>query len=92
MLPDSPWLILLLVAALALTVNLPLGYLRAGVRKFSVAWFVYVHLSIPLIIFLRLRLGISFAWAPLFIFAAVIGQLVGGRWRRGKLGTIDHDS
>ncbi len=89
MLPDSPWMILLLVAALALVVNLPLGYLRAGVRKFSPAWFVYVHLSIPLIIFLRLRLGISFAWAPLFILMAVAGQVLGGRRRCRRPGAAD---
>jgi hypothetical protein len=37
-----------------------------------------VHLSIPLIIFLRIKLGLS-AWdIPLNLAAAVAGQLVGG--------------
>lgn len=58
--------------------NLPLGRWRASVRKFSAKWFLAVHLSIPLIIFLRIKLGLS-AWdIPLNLTAAVAGQMVGG--------------
>ncbi len=63
-------------------VNLPLGYLRAGTRKYTLGWFVYVHLSVPLIAFLRIESRIS-PWAiPAFIGCAVLGQLGGGRIRR----------
>ena len=63
-------------------VNLPLGYLREASRKFSLRWFVLVHLSIPFIIVLRLMLGFSWPVIPFTLASAVGGQLVGGRIRR----------
>jgi hypothetical protein len=58
--------------------NLPLGRWRSKVKKYTPKWFLAVHLSIPLIIFLRIKLGLS-AWdIPLNLAAAVAGQLVGG--------------
>lgn len=58
--------------------NLPLGRWRSTVKKFSFNWFLAVHLSIPLIIFLRIKFGLS-AWdIPLNLAAAVAGQFVGG--------------
>ncbi|MBN2332568.1 MAG: hypothetical protein JXO49_10720 [Deltaproteobacteria bacterium] len=74
---------IVVIALVALVVNIPLGYLRAGVRKFSLHWFVYVHLSIPLVVWLRLSLGIRYQAVPIFIAMAIGGQLVGGRLRRG---------
>lgn len=67
-------------------VNLPLGYLRAGTRRYTFDWFVYVHLSVPLIAFLRIESRVS-PWAiPAFIGCAVLGQLGGGRIRRALRG------
>ena len=63
-------------------VNLPLGYLREASRKFSLRWFVLVHLSIPFIIVLRLMLGFDWRIIPLTLACAVGGQLIGGRIRR----------
>ena len=36
----SPSLILILIGLAALSVNVPLGYLREGTRKYSTSWFV----------------------------------------------------
>jgi len=63
-------------------VNLPLGYMREASRKFSLRWFVLVHLSIPFIIVLRLMLGFGWQIIPFTLACAVGGQLVGGRIRR----------
>ena len=51
--------------------NVPFGYWRAGVRKFSPTWFVAVHAAVPLVVGLRFALGIPFRWAvlPLFVIA-----------------------
>ena len=78
-----------LVTAVSCAANLPLGYWRAGLRKFSPAWFVAVHLSIPFIIYLRYRLGVSALFIPFTLGMAVVGQLLGGsmgRWAQGKTG------
>jgi hypothetical protein len=70
------------IGAAALAINLPLGYLREGRRKLSILWFVYVHLSVPLIAYLRIANHVS-AWAiPPFIACALLGQIAGGRVRR----------
>ena len=39
---------LLVAASGVLVVNLPFGFWRAGIRKFSVSWFAAVHLPILL--------------------------------------------
>ena len=74
------------IGAVALVVNLPLGYFREGTRKLSLSWFVYVHLSVPVIAYLRMSNHVS-AWAiPPFIACALIGQIAGGRMRRIRQG------
>jgi len=76
----------LLVGLITATIvlNIPLGYLRQGVEKFSFAWYFYVHISIPLVIYLRIKSGYSWKFIPLTLAGAVIGQIVGGRIRRKR--------
>jgi hypothetical protein len=64
----------------ALLVNVPLGRLRARSRACSAAWFLYVHLSVPFIICLRIVNHVSLWAIPAFISCAVCGQVLGGRW------------
>jgi hypothetical protein len=64
---------------IAFAINMPLGYLRQNYRKFTFGWYFYVHISIPLIIYLRIKAGFSWMFIPLTLGAAVAGQLVGGR-------------
>lgn len=74
------------IGAFALVANLPLGYLREGTRKLSLLWFIYVHLSVPVIAYLRITNHVS-AWAiPPFVACALIGQIAGGRMRRTRQG------
>jgi len=77
-----PWALMALIGGAAFTVNIPLGYAREGFRRFSVGWFVCVHLSVPLIAWLRLVNHVS-AWGiPAFVACAVVGQIAGGKLRR----------
>jgi hypothetical protein len=69
----------IIIALLALIINIPFGYLRNKTRKFSALWFLYVHLSIPLIIAVRLLSHTDYRYIPIFILAAVAGQILGGR-------------
>lgn len=66
---------------LAIAVNIPLGWLRSRVHRFSWQWFLWIHLSIPLIIICRVSSHISWRWIPLLIASTVTGQLIGGRIR-----------
>lgn len=71
-----------LLVAMALVMNVPLGYWRAGARKFSPAWFFFIHASIPFIIWARMSLGLSAWYIPFSLGSAVAGQLLGARLRR----------
>jgi hypothetical protein len=62
----------------AVIINLPLGYLRQNYEKFSFGWYFYIHISIPVIIFLRVKFGFSWKFIPLTLCGAVVGQLLGG--------------
>lgn len=64
--------------------NIPLGYFREGTRKYSFRWFLFIHLSIPFIIGLRVTNGISWRAIPLTLGLAVAGQWLGGRARRRR--------
>jgi hypothetical protein len=77
---------LLIVAILILALNLPFGYWRAGVRKFSPQWFLAVHVPVPLAIGLRFAVGLGFRLAtlPLFVAAFFGGQFLGARIRRHR--------
>jgi len=66
----------------ALFSNIPLGYLRMGSPKYSVRWFIYIHLSVPFIIGLRIANNISWQMIPFSIALAVVGQMIGSRLYR----------
>lgn len=63
---------------IAIIINLPLGYLRQNYEKFSFGWYFYVHISIPIIIYLRVKSGYSWKFIPLTLGGAVLGQMLGG--------------
>lgn len=66
----------------ALGSNLSLGYLRETSRKFSLRWFVLIHLSIPFIVALRTLLDFNWNIIPLTFACAIGGQVIGARIRR----------
>ncbi|MGD0229391.1 MAG: hypothetical protein ABSC19_03405 [Syntrophorhabdales bacterium] len=72
---------LAVLSAVVLLLNIPFGYWRSRVRKFSVRWFLAVHLPVPLVIALRLASGIGWHYAtfPLFVGAFFAGQVLGAR-------------
>ena len=68
---------LLFVAALA--TNVSLGMWRRHLRRFSPAWFVAIHASIPVLVAIRLAF-VSANWViPPEIALAVAGQFAGAR-------------
>lgn len=73
---------LLAVTLIALLLNIPLGYLRQNHDKFTFAWYFYIHISIPVIIFLRVKAGFSWHYIPITLGAAVAGQFIGGAINR----------
>jgi hypothetical protein len=74
--------LVIMVTMAALVLNLPFGFLRMNTRKFSVMWFVYIHLPIPAIFILRNMAGLDYRFIPLMVAGAVAGQFLGGRLNR----------
>ena len=70
--------------AFATLSNIPLGYLRMGSPRYSIRWFVYIHLSVPFIIGLRISSHISWQAIPFSIALAVAGQMIGSRLYRRR--------
>jgi hypothetical protein len=63
-----------------LLINLPFGYFRSKTKKYSLLWFLYIHVPIPLIFVARIFSNIEFRYIPIFILAALAGQIVGGKF------------
>ncbi|MCM2358645.1 MAG: hypothetical protein NDI77_10895 [Geobacteraceae bacterium] len=68
----------------AFAINVPLGYLRQNYEKFTFGWYFYIHISIPLIIYLRIKAGFSWMFIPLTLGGAIAGQMVGGMLRKRR--------
>ena len=88
----------LLVAGISFVTNLPLGYLRGGVRpglkrfakgskewKRSLFWtMLYIHLCIPIVAVARRHCGLTpwYYYVPAFIAIALLAQALGEALRR----------
>lgn len=81
------WLSVIGLVLLACVINIPFGFLRENFPKFSVMWFLLVHIPIPFIIMLRIKYGLSWHYIPLTLGGSIMGQIAGGRlnrWRKGN--------
>jgi len=75
---------LVLISAVVLLLNLPFGYWRAGARRFSLRWFLAIHVPVPLVIGVRLMSGIGWQMVtfPILIGAFFVGQFLGGLFKQ----------
>ena len=74
---------LLIISVLIFIINLPFGYWRGSVKKYSLRWFLAIHIPVPIIVLIRIYSGIGFDWYtyPVFITAFFLGQLAGSRFK-----------
>jgi hypothetical protein len=66
--------------------NLPFGYWRQGTRKFSFHWFLYIHLPVPFVVWMRhlFHVRLSLAIAPLLFGSYFLGQFIGKKIREAR--------
>ena len=71
---------LAVVALVVVIMNLPFGFWRAGVARFSWRWFVAVHAPVPFVVGLRIASGLGWRLTtiPVLVAAFFAGQLLGG--------------
>jgi len=72
---------ILLLTFFTFIINIPFGYWRANVQRFSLQFILAIHVAIPLIILFRVLSGNSFE--PMTFFFTVpaffLGQLIGSK-------------
>ncbi len=70
---------LFFVTIIVFLFNIPFGYWRANVKKFSLQWVFAIHIPVPFIILLRIYSNIGFAFYtyPILVGAFFTGQFTG---------------
>ena len=84
---------LLMVGLVVFLMNVPFGYWRANVKKFSFQWFLAIHVPVLLIIGIRLATHLGFAWYTYvaLVTAFFLGQQAGGlviKWLRNSCNKV----
>jgi hypothetical protein len=64
-------------------INLPCGYFRAAYKKLSPMWFLFIHLPVPFVIYIRHFFGVELTWtfAPFLFGSYFLGQYLGRKIR-----------
>ncbi|MGD0275389.1 MAG: hypothetical protein ABSB79_04935 [Syntrophales bacterium] len=77
-----------MILVIIILLNLPFGYWRVGVKKFSFQWILAVHLPVPFVIILRILGGVlwNVKTFPILAGAYFAGQYLGGslytQWKK----------
>jgi len=79
---SNPSILLVFLLLITFFLTLPFGRWRVRCRKYSVGWFLAIHLPIPFIILMRVGAHFSYAYIPLFLVSTVLGQFAGGKFAR----------
>ena len=86
---------IIVVLAAVIVVTLPFGFYRARTDKFSLRWFLAIHVPVIFVFLIRFGSHLSYAFLPLTFAAFTSAQLLGawaGRWwlsRRSTPATVE---
>ena len=69
----------LALSSMTLMINLLFGFFRNRARRYSLKWFLCIHAPIPLIFLARTASNLGAVYIPFFVFAALAGQVLGGK-------------
>lgn len=76
---------MLVIGALGMAANIPLGIWREHTEKFSPSWFAAVHAAVPFIAMLRKSVVMPKTAMALTIAASILGQVIGSRAERLRM-------
>lgn len=76
---------MLVIGALGMAANIPLGIWREHTEKFSSSWFAAVHAAVPFIAMLRKSVVMPKTAMALTIAASILGQVIGSRAERLRM-------
>jgi len=82
---------LVLVGLLVLVINIPFGYWRANVKKFSLQWILAIHVPVVIVIAFRFTFHLGFTWYSyvILVTAFFLGQKSGSIVIKKLRGTCD---
>jgi hypothetical protein len=69
--------VVVLVAVVLVT--LPFGFYRAYTRKWSLRWFLAIHVPVILVFLVRYEAHLAYTFIPFSFTACVAAQYLGGR-------------
>lgn len=69
----------ILVSVAVYIINVPFGYWRGGVKRFSLKWFLAIHVPVGISILLRYLCNINSDWKHIVLFVVTffMGQYTG---------------
>lgn len=73
---------IVIVALVIYLLNIPFGYWRGNVKKFSLQWALAVHIPVPFVVLLRIYSGMGF---ELYTYPILVGAFFGGQFSGKKL-------
>ena len=79
------YLIVLGLTIIAFILNLPFGYLRSHHKKMTFMWLLYINAPVPVVVALRLLVGVSYKYIPILLAGVVLGQLIGGKFNKARV-------
>lgn len=86
---------IIVVVAVVFLLTLPFGFYRAYTRKYSLRWFLAIHVPVILVFLARYEAHLSYAYIPATCAAFAASQYLAGRigrwWieRRSTAGVAD---
>ena len=87
---------LAIALAIDLVLTLPFGFYRAYTRKFSVRWFLAIHVPVVFLILIRLELHLPVYFIPvtsaMFFIAQFGGSRAGRWWIKRRAASRKHES
>jgi hypothetical protein len=72
---------IILVCCIIVLINIPFGYIRERQRKFSIVWFVAIHVPVFFVIGIKylFQVPTTLQSFPFFCVAFFLGQYIGGK-------------
>lgn len=77
--PDQSPILLAVLLAVTFIITLPFGAWRIRCRRYTIHWWLAIHLVIPVIMLMRKWGGFSYIYIPLFVASTILGHFIGGR-------------
>jgi hypothetical protein len=72
---------IIIAALIIIFINIPFGYWRANVKRFSSQWIAAIHIPVLIVVLLRIytNLGFNLYTYPILIAAYFLGQFIGSK-------------